>query len=103
MCSCVAAIYLHDPATMVAAVDPSLLTFAEGVVRVQYTGICKGLTVLNYTCKKYVISTFCNGSLITKSQYLMYYIVITLNLYLVVYNVISLQYMDYPHVIFASK
>jgi len=55
------AIYLHDPATMVAAVDPSLLTYAEGVVRVQHTGICKGLTVLNHTCKKWHDPTeWCN-------------------------------------------
>nr|POE86394.1 putative uridine nucleosidase 2 [Quercus suber] len=39
-------VYLHDPATMLAAVDPSLMTYTEGVVRVQTSGITKGLTIL---------------------------------------------------------
>jgi inosine-uridine nucleoside N-ribohydrolase len=46
------AIYLHDPTTMVAALDPSLFTAAEGVVRVQQEGICRGLTLFNNTKKK---------------------------------------------------
>jgi inosine-uridine nucleoside N-ribohydrolase len=46
-----AAIYLHDPATMVAAVDPSLMTYATGAVRVQQEGICRGLTLFNNTNK----------------------------------------------------
>jgi len=45
------AIYLHDPATMVAAVDPSLMTFSEGAVRVQQEGICRGLTLFNNSNK----------------------------------------------------
>jgi inosine-uridine nucleoside N-ribohydrolase len=45
------AIYLHDPATMVAAVDPSLMTYATGAVRVQKDGICKGLTLFNNSNK----------------------------------------------------
>lgn len=48
-----AAIYLHDPATMVAAVDPSLMTYATGAVRVQKDGICKGLTLFNNSNKVY--------------------------------------------------
>ncbi|KAJ7527277.1 hypothetical protein O6H91_16G046200 [Diphasiastrum complanatum] len=55
------AIYLHDPTTMVAAIDPSLLTYAEGVVRVQQEGICKGLTLFNSTKKKWAEPTeWCN-------------------------------------------
>ncbi|KAJ7565419.1 hypothetical protein O6H91_02G059600 [Diphasiastrum complanatum] len=46
------AIYLHDPTTVVAAIDPSLLTYAEGVVRVQQEGLCRGLTLFNSTTKK---------------------------------------------------
>ncbi|CAI5477105.1 unnamed protein product [Closterium sp. Yama58-4] len=45
------AVYLHDPTTMVAAMDDSLFTFHEGVVRVQLDGIAKGLTLLNNTNK----------------------------------------------------
>lgn len=39
-------VYLHDPATVLAAVDPSLFTYTEGVVRVQTMGITRGLTIL---------------------------------------------------------
>lgn len=39
-------VYLHDPTTIIAALNPSLLTFTEGVVRVQTTGITRGLTIL---------------------------------------------------------
>ncbi|XP_050122855.1 probable uridine nucleosidase 2 isoform X3 [Malus sylvestris] len=39
-------VYLHDPAVVVAAVDPSLFTYTEGVVRVQTNGITRGLTIL---------------------------------------------------------
>ncbi|KAK2980971.1 hypothetical protein RJ640_018055, partial [Escallonia rubra] len=38
-------VYLHDPTTFVAAVNSSLFTFVEGVVRVQTIGITKGLTL----------------------------------------------------------
>uniref|UniRef100_A0A0E0D2B6 uridine nucleosidase n=1 Tax=Oryza meridionalis TaxID=40149 RepID=A0A0E0D2B6_9ORYZ len=45
-------VYLHDPATLIAAVDPSLMTYTEGVVRVQTDGITKGLTVFDTTKKR---------------------------------------------------
>ncbi|XP_060208785.1 probable uridine nucleosidase 2 isoform X3 [Lycium barbarum] len=38
-------VYLHDPTALLAAVDPSLITYTEGVVRVQTTGITRGLTL----------------------------------------------------------
>lgn len=46
-------VYLHDPATLIAAIDPSLFTFVEGVVRVQTTGITRGLTIFDNQQKKY--------------------------------------------------
>jgi len=46
-------VYLHDPTTLLAAVDPSLMTYTEGVVRVQTDGITKGLTVFDNTKKTY--------------------------------------------------
>ncbi|KAK9159383.1 hypothetical protein Syun_005724 [Stephania yunnanensis] len=46
-----AGVYLHDPTTLLAAVNPSLLTYAEGVVRVQTSGIMRGLTIF-YNKKK---------------------------------------------------
>ncbi|KAK3444333.1 hypothetical protein EUGRSUZ_A00425 [Eucalyptus grandis] len=39
-------VYLHDPTTILVAINPSLVTFTEGVVRVQTTGITRGLTIL---------------------------------------------------------
>ncbi|ONH98875.1 hypothetical protein PRUPE_7G270100 [Prunus persica] len=39
-------VYLHDPTTLLAAVNPSLITYTEGVVRVQTNGITRGLTIL---------------------------------------------------------
>ncbi|GJP48863.1 hypothetical protein CLOM_g8141 [Closterium sp. NIES-68] len=51
------AVYLHDPTTMVAAMDDSLFTFHEGVVRVQLDGIAKGLTLLNSTNKVWNVPT----------------------------------------------
>ncbi|XP_034888825.1 probable uridine nucleosidase 2 isoform X2 [Populus alba] len=39
-------VYLHDPTALLAAVNPSLLTYTEGAVRVQRTGITRGLTLL---------------------------------------------------------
>ncbi|XP_042516775.1 probable uridine nucleosidase 2 [Macadamia integrifolia] len=44
-------VYLHDPTTVLAAVNPSLFTFAEGVVRVQTNGITRGITIF-YNKKK---------------------------------------------------
>ncbi|WCJ21802.1 Pyrimidine-specific ribonucleoside hydrolase RihA [Euphorbia peplus] len=44
-------VYLHDPAVLAAAVDPSLMTYIEGAVRVQTSGITRGLTIL-YNKKK---------------------------------------------------
>ncbi|KAH0735283.1 hypothetical protein KY285_010990 [Solanum tuberosum] len=38
-------VYLHDPTALLAAVDPSLITYTEGVVRVQTNGITRGLTL----------------------------------------------------------
>ncbi|KAK6116835.1 hypothetical protein DH2020_049465 [Rehmannia glutinosa] len=38
-------VYLHDPTTLLAAVDSSLITYVEGVVRVQTVGITRGLTL----------------------------------------------------------
>ena len=47
-----AGVYLHDPTALVAALDPSLFTYSEGVVRVQLDGICKGMTILNSSKKR---------------------------------------------------
>lgn len=47
-----AAVYLHDPTALLAAVNPSLLTYTEGVVRVQTSGITRGLTILDNTKKR---------------------------------------------------
>jgi inosine-uridine nucleoside N-ribohydrolase len=52
----VAGVYLHDPTTVIAAVNPSLLTYTEGVVRVQTVGITRGLTVFDNTKKRSVQS-----------------------------------------------
>ncbi|XP_023742627.1 probable uridine nucleosidase 2 [Lactuca sativa] len=38
-------IYLHDPTALLATVNSSLMTYTEGVVRVQTTGITRGLTL----------------------------------------------------------
>ncbi|GMH18268.1 hypothetical protein Nepgr_020109 [Nepenthes gracilis] len=46
-------VYLHDPTAMLAAVVPSLFTYTEGVVRVQTSGITKGLTVLDNRKKRF--------------------------------------------------
>ncbi|KAG6727293.1 hypothetical protein I3842_02G122700 [Carya illinoinensis] len=46
-------VFLHDPTTLLAAVDPSLMTYAEGVVRVQTSGITRGLTLLHNTQKRF--------------------------------------------------
>ncbi|WOL02410.1 hypothetical protein Cni_G11129 [Canna indica] len=46
-------VYLHDPAAFLAAVDPSLFTYTEGMVRVQTNGITRGMTILDNTKKRY--------------------------------------------------
>ncbi|MFS7938705.1 putative inosine nucleosidase [Helianthus anomalus] len=38
-------VYLHDPTAILAAVNPSLMTYTEGVVRVQTSGITRGLSL----------------------------------------------------------
>ncbi|XP_031494556.1 probable uridine nucleosidase 2 isoform X2 [Nymphaea colorata] len=54
-------VYLHDPTTLVAAIDPAFFTYVEGVVRVQTTGITRGLTVFDNSKKRYgEISPWCN-------------------------------------------
>jgi len=45
--------YLHDPTVMFAAIDPSLMTYAEGVVRVQADGIFRGLTLFDNMKKRW--------------------------------------------------
>uniref|UniRef100_A0A0D6QWU9 uridine nucleosidase n=1 Tax=Araucaria cunninghamii TaxID=56994 RepID=A0A0D6QWU9_ARACU len=49
--------YLHDPTAMFAAIDPLLMTYAEGVLRVQTEGICRGLTILDNMKKRFVAFT----------------------------------------------
>ncbi|KAF5466159.1 hypothetical protein F2P56_016111 [Juglans regia] len=46
-------VYLHDPTALIAAVDPSLITYTEGVVRVQTCGITRGLTILYNKQKRF--------------------------------------------------
>ncbi|XP_022154572.1 probable uridine nucleosidase 2 [Momordica charantia] len=54
-------VYLHDPATVLAAVDSSLFTYTEGVVRVQTTGITRGLTILYNNQKRFgEVSEWCD-------------------------------------------
>lgn len=54
-------VYLHDPTTLLAAVDPSLVTCTEGAVRVQTSGITRGLTVLYNKQKRFGETTeWCN-------------------------------------------
>ncbi|KAJ3708727.1 hypothetical protein LUZ61_012432 [Rhynchospora tenuis] len=50
-------VYLHDPTTVIAAINPSLLTYTEGVVRVQTSGITRGLTLFDNTKKRYAEMT----------------------------------------------
>ncbi|TVU04336.1 hypothetical protein EJB05_50102 [Eragrostis curvula] len=54
-------VYLHDPTAVLAAVEPSLMTYTEGIVRVQTVGITKGLTVFNHTKKRYAWNTAWSG------------------------------------------
>lgn len=54
-------VYLHDPTALAAALNSSLFTFAEGVVRVQLDGISKGLTIFNNTGKRWgEVTAWCN-------------------------------------------
>ncbi|XP_055801758.1 probable uridine nucleosidase 2 [Solanum dulcamara] len=46
-------VYLHDPTALLAAVDPSLITYTEGVVRVQTIGITRGLTLFYNKQKRF--------------------------------------------------
>lgn len=46
-------VYLHDPTALLVAVDPSLFTYMEGVVRVQTSGITRGLTLCYNKQKRY--------------------------------------------------
>ncbi|KAL2487686.1 putative uridine nucleosidase 2 [Forsythia ovata] len=46
-------VYLHDPTALLAAVNPSLITCTEGAVRVQTTGITKGLTLFYNKQKRF--------------------------------------------------
>ncbi|KAH6834881.1 uridine-ribohydrolase 2 [Perilla frutescens var. hirtella] len=46
-------VYLHDPTTVLAAVDPSLITYVEGAVRVQTVGITRGLTLFYNKQKRF--------------------------------------------------
>ncbi|GAV67154.1 IU_nuc_hydro domain-containing protein, partial [Cephalotus follicularis] len=46
-------VYLHDPTALLAAIDPSLFTYTEGVVRVQTNGITRGMTILYNKQKRF--------------------------------------------------
>uniref|UniRef100_A0A7N0UAV3 Inosine/uridine-preferring nucleoside hydrolase domain-containing protein n=1 Tax=Kalanchoe fedtschenkoi TaxID=63787 RepID=A0A7N0UAV3_KALFE len=46
-------VYLHDPTCIIAAINPSLITFTEGVVRVQTAGIMRGLTLFYNKQKRF--------------------------------------------------
>ncbi|XP_021747076.1 probable uridine nucleosidase 2 [Chenopodium quinoa] len=46
-------VYLHDPASILAAIDPSLFTWTDGAVRVQTSGITRGLTILYNKQKRF--------------------------------------------------
>lgn len=46
-------VYLHDPTALLAAIDPSLVTCSEGVVRVQTVGITRGLTLFYNKQKRF--------------------------------------------------
>ncbi|KAJ9538195.1 hypothetical protein OSB04_030928 [Centaurea solstitialis] len=54
-------VYLHDPTALLAAVNPSLMTYTEGVVRVQTSGITRGLTLFFNKQKRFNEETeWCN-------------------------------------------
>ncbi|KAI5431956.1 putative uridine nucleosidase 2, partial [Lathyrus oleraceus] len=46
-------VYLHDPTALLAAVDPSLVTCTEGAVRVQTSGITRGLIIIYNKQKRF--------------------------------------------------
>ncbi|KAI3788760.1 hypothetical protein L2E82_01535 [Cichorium intybus] len=46
-------IYLHDPTALLATVNPSLMTYMEGVVKVQTTGITRGVTLFFNNQKRF--------------------------------------------------
>lgn len=48
-------VFLHDPTALLAAVNPSLVTYSEGVVRVQTVGLTKGLTIFYNKKKRYLV------------------------------------------------
>lgn len=48
-----AGVYLHDPTALLVAVNPSLFTYMEGIVRVQTNGITRGLTLLYNKQKRF--------------------------------------------------
>ncbi|KAL7598411.1 probable uridine nucleosidase 2 [Lactuca sativa] len=54
-------VYLHDPTALLAAVNPSLMTYTEGVVRVQTTGITRGLTLFFNKQKRFNEATEWNN------------------------------------------
>ena len=54
----VAGVYLHDPTALLVAVNPSLMTFTEGAVRVQTAGITKGLTLFRSNEKRSSLSLY---------------------------------------------
>lgn len=50
-------VYLHDPAALLVAIDPSLVTCTEGIIRVQTSGITRGLTLFYNRQKKFAETT----------------------------------------------
>ncbi|GMP54933.1 hypothetical protein CsSME_00019923 [Camellia sinensis var. sinensis] len=50
---CMKGVYLHDPTALLAAVNPSLITYTEGIVRVQTIGITRGLTLFYNKQKRF--------------------------------------------------
>ncbi|KAK2641618.1 hypothetical protein Ddye_023381 [Dipteronia dyeriana] len=46
-------VYLHDPTALLVAINPSLFTYMEGVVRVQTSGITRGLTLFDNRQKRF--------------------------------------------------
>ncbi|KAF5950343.1 hypothetical protein HYC85_012336 [Camellia sinensis] len=50
---CMRGVYLHDPTALLAAVNPSLITYTEGIVRVQTIGITRGLTLFYNKQKRF--------------------------------------------------
>jgi inosine-uridine nucleoside N-ribohydrolase len=50
-------VYLHDPTALLVAINPSLFTYTEGVVRVQTSGITRGLTLFDNRQKRFAEKT----------------------------------------------